>query len=50
MGPIDESLYPILQVLSLTLFEKMPLYHAFAPSSYKTEITSSGNQLKLFDS
>jgi len=47
---IEESLYTILQVLSLTLFEKMPLYQAFAQGSYKTEITSSNNQLKLFDS
>lgn len=45
---IAESLYTILQVLSLTLFEKMPLYQAFAQGSYKTEITSSHNQLKLF--
>jgi hypothetical protein len=47
---IEESLYTILQVLSLTLFEKMPLYQAFAQGSYKTEITSSDKQLKLFDS
>jgi len=36
--------------LSLTLFEKMPLYQAFAPGSYKNEITTSNKQLKLFDS
>ena len=47
---IEESLYTILQVLSLTLFEKMPLYQAFAPGSYRTEIASSNNQMKLFDS
>jgi hypothetical protein len=47
---IDESLYTILQVLSLTLFEKMPLYQAFAQDGYKTKITSSDNQLKLFGS
>ena len=47
---IAESLYTILQVLSLTLFEKMPLYQAFAQGGYKIEITSSDNQLKLFDS
>jgi len=44
------SLYTILQVLSLTLFEKMPLYQAFAQGSYKNEITSPDNQLKLFES
>jgi len=47
---IDDSLYTILQVLSLTLFEKMPLQQAFAQCCYKTKITSSGNQLKLFNS
>jgi hypothetical protein len=47
---IDENLYTILQVLSLTLFEKMPLYQAFAQGRYKNEITISDNQLKLFDS
>jgi hypothetical protein len=47
---IEESLYTILQVLSLTLFEKMPLYQAFAQGSYKTKITSPDNQLKLFES
>jgi len=40
---------PILQVLSLTLFEKMPLYQAFAQRSYKTKITSPDHHLKLFD-
>jgi len=34
----------------LTLFEKMPLYQAFAQGSFKTKITSPDNQLKLFDS
>jgi hypothetical protein len=47
---IAESLYTILQVLSLTLFEKMPLYQAFAQGAYKTKIASSGNQLQLFGS
>ncbi len=47
---IEESLYTILQVLSLTIFEKMSLYQAFAQGRYKTEIDSSVNQLKLFDS
>lgn len=47
---IEESLYTILQVLSLTLFEKMPLYQAFAQGSYKTKITIPDNQLKLFES
>jgi hypothetical protein len=47
---IGLSLYTILQILSLTLFEKMPLYQAFAQNVYKKEITTIDNQLKLFDS
>jgi hypothetical protein len=47
---IAESLYTILQVLSLTLFEKMSLYQTFTQGSNKTEIDSSYNHLKLVDS
>ena len=47
---IELSLYTILQILSLTLFEKMPLYQAFAQNVYKKAITTIDNQLKLFDS
>jgi hypothetical protein len=47
---IELSLYTILQILSLTLFEKMPLYQAFTPISYKNKITSGHIQLKLFES
>jgi hypothetical protein len=43
------SLYTILQILSLTLFEKTPLYQAFAQSAYKNKITTIDNQLKLFN-
>jgi hypothetical protein len=43
------GLYTILQVLSLTLFEKMPLYQAFAGGAYKNKITTTDNQLKLFN-
>jgi len=46
---IEHSLYTILQILSITLFEKMPIYQALEKLSYKTEITSSSTQLKLFD-
>jgi hypothetical protein len=44
----DASLYTILQVLSLTLFEKTPLIHLLAntePTPEKSEMT---NQLNLF--
>jgi len=46
---ISLSLYTILQVLSLTLFEKMPLYQAFAQSASKNKIATIDNQLKLFN-
>ena len=47
---IELSLYTILQILSLTLFEKIPLYQAFTPMSYKNKITSGHIQLNLFES
>ena len=46
---IGLSLYTILQILSLTLFEKMPLYQAFAQNVYRNKIATIDNQLKLFD-
>jgi IS4 transposase len=46
---IGLSLYTILQISSLTLFEKMPLYQAFAESAYKNKIATIDNQLKLFN-
>jgi len=46
---IGLSLYTILQILSLTLFEKMPMYQAFAQNPYKNEIATVDNKLKLFD-
>jgi len=44
------SLHTLLQILSLTLFEKMPIQQALQRSDYKTEIQDSYNQLNLFDS
>lgn len=46
---IGLSLYTILQISRLTLFEKMPLYQAFAQNDYKNKIATNDNQLKLFD-
>lgn len=46
---IDLTLYTILQILSLSLFEKMPILQAFTADDYKNEITSGHIQLKLFD-
>jgi len=43
------SLYTILQVLSVTAFERIPLYQIFTMVNYKTENPMSANQLNLFD-
>ena len=46
---LEASLYQILQILSVTLFEKVPILRAFqAPDSY-SDLLDSGNQLILFD-
>jgi len=46
---LDLSLYTILQILSISLFEKMPIYQALTETDYKNQITSGHIQLKLFD-
>jgi len=43
------SLYTILQILSLTLFEKTPLLQVFEDFHYNFEMLDNVNQLKLFD-
>ena len=45
---LDASLYTLLQISSLTLFEKMPIQQAFAGSSYTSEPIGDCNQLNLF--
>lgn len=47
---LDLSLYTILQILSITLFEKMPILQALTETGYKNKITSGHMQLKLFES
>jgi len=46
---LDASLYQILQILSLTLFEKTPILQALQASDSQEELVDSGNQLILFD-
>ena len=46
---LDASLYQILQILSLSLFEKMPILQALQPSEYISVLPDPGNQLILFD-
>jgi hypothetical protein len=45
---LDASLYTLLQIFSLTLFEKMPIQKAFQGNDYIPEQHSTSNQLNLF--
>ena len=44
----DLSLYTILQILSVSLFEKKPILQALTPPTYTNEEDRSSNQLELF--
>jgi hypothetical protein len=46
---LELSLYQILQILSLTLFEKTPILQALQASDSQEELIDPGNQLILFD-
>ena len=46
---LDASLYQILQILSLSLFEKMPILQALQPSDSQPDFPDPGNQLILFE-
>jgi len=46
---LEASLYQILQILSLTLFERMPILQALQPSGSQNESGEDPNQLILFD-
>jgi hypothetical protein len=43
------SLYTILQILSVSLFEKTPILQAFSPNDYENKEEHCRNQLMLFD-
>jgi len=45
---LDLSLYTILQILSVSLFEKVPLYQALSDQNYKQLMSPDNNQLNLF--
>jgi hypothetical protein len=45
---LEASLYTLLQVLSVTLFEKMPLQQAFPGTDSSSDRTILNNQLNLF--
>jgi hypothetical protein len=46
--PLDLSLYKILQILSITLFEKTPLLSGFSHVANNLDNADPGTQLKLF--
>jgi hypothetical protein len=46
---LTASLYQILQILSLSLFEKTPLLQALQPSESQNDLPDQGKQLILFD-
>ncbi|MEK6708639.1 MAG: IS4 family transposase [Pseudomonadota bacterium] len=46
---IDASLYTLLQILSVSVFEKTQLQQAFQGAAYISEQSNPANQLDLFD-
>ena len=46
---LDASLYTLLQIFSITLFEKIPLNKDFLDKSHGTDSDRFSNQLKLFN-
>ena len=46
---IDRSLYTILQILSLSLFEKVTVQQALTETAYTPVLSANANQLRLFD-
>ena len=48
-GNVDASLYTLLQVFSVTLFEKIPLNADFFDTKHILEYDMISNQLNLFN-
>ena len=46
---LEQELYTILQIFSISLFEKVPLDQLFSESDYSNTDNDNYNQLKLFD-
>jgi hypothetical protein len=46
---METSLYQILQILSVTLFEKTPILRALQASDSHNDLLDVDNQLMLFD-
>jgi IS4 transposase len=46
---LEASLYTLMQVLSVTIFEKMPIQTALSSDTSKCDTAIEDNQLNLFD-
>ena len=46
---LNASLYTVLQILSVTLFEKIPIQQAFTTNQYKNDDLEIDKQMDLFD-
>jgi hypothetical protein len=46
---LKQSLYEILQVLSISIFEKIPVNQLFTDAQFQYFKEQNDNQLKLFD-
>jgi len=46
---IEQTLYTILQILSVSVFEKMPILQAFQSTDYTSGGGDFCNQLSLWD-
>src|SRR6202008_343916 len=46
---LEASLYTILQVVSVSVFEKIPIQSAFFPDAYSCDTAIENNQLNLFE-
>ena len=46
---LDASLYTLLQILSVTLFEKIPIHQALGGDENRCNASQITNQLNLFD-
>ena len=46
---LEASLYTMMQVISVSIFEKMPIQSAFSPEVYSSDPDIENNQLNIFD-
>jgi hypothetical protein len=46
---LEASLYTLLQVISVTIFEKIELQTAFSGLDYRSDVSLLDNHLNLFD-